>query len=225
MIEEECRARACHESLMGGEGYEYENLFIHGTIRHCADYQGGAVIGQREMCGSQEYKEDGNGVGEVVQRLVGDALRPIEGQRGGWNHDGHARDEEQAAACLVDHQIEALLFVFGAAAQEAEACKPASIGKVADQLCTTVNLGQYCGQYYVIYNIEQQLILAIHQCSWLNETLLSRVTTLQGGACLVDTQAACGRKGSCKRMKGRSAPSTRSRLDRMEPIKDMATTV
>lgn len=65
-----------------------------------------------------------------MQGVVGDALRPIEGQCRGGDHDCHARDKEQAAARLVHHQIEALLLVLGAAAQEAEACKPASFRKL-----------------------------------------------------------------------------------------------
>lgn len=75
---------------------------------------------------AQENEEDGDGVGEVAQGVIGDALRTEEGERGGGDDYCHAGDEEQAAARLVHHHVEALLLVLGSPAQEAEACAPAA---------------------------------------------------------------------------------------------------
>ena len=69
----------------------------------------------------QEDEDDSNGMRQVAQDGVGEALGAVELERGRGNDDGKAGDEEQAAAGLVDHLVEALLLVSRAAAQEAEA--------------------------------------------------------------------------------------------------------
>lgn len=70
---------------------------------------------------AQEDEQDGDGVGQVAQDGVGALLGAVEAQRGGGDDDRHAGNEQQAAAGLVDHLVEALLPVARPAAQEAEA--------------------------------------------------------------------------------------------------------
>lgn len=61
-------------------------------------------------------------MGEVAENTVCDTLLAEEGEGRCGNHNGHRCNEEQAAAGLVDHQVEALLLVARPSTQEAEAC-------------------------------------------------------------------------------------------------------